>query len=134
MHQTILSLFLLLLLAACKTTSSYHDKLDKLQSLQSRKEITTEEFIQERIQLDMQRGIEWGEKWNAVMLRNESTESIYDPIMYAHHKKLIDEAVANGDIDLPTAKKLVRMAEGARNARHLRSQKREIQRRQLLLR
>ena len=135
MNKPALSLLVFSVLAfGCNTSSNYHDKLNRLQGALSSDQITTKEFIKERINLDMERGVEWSEKWNAVMLRNESTESIYDPIMYAHHTKLINEALGNEEIDLATAKELGRMATGARNARNLRSQKREIQRRKLLIR
>ena len=135
MSKPIIALSLFLVITfGCKTSNSYHDQLNRLQGEVARDQITRKEFIEERIKLDMQRGVEWSKKWNAVMLRNESTESIYDPIMFTHHKKLIDEALANEEIDLAIAKELGRMATGARNARNLRSQKREIERHRLGLR
>ena len=136
MLKTILSIVLLLpfLGTGCKTTSTYHEKLDELQSLDANHRIEKFDFISQRIDLDRQRGVEWSEKWNAVMLRNESMESVYDPMMHAVHVKLINEALQAREISTLEAGKLRRMAEAARTARGLRSQKRMIQRTQLRLR
>lgn len=116
---------------SCKTTSTYHQKLDELQSLDTNHRIDKYEFIRQRIELDQQRGVEWSERWNAVMLRNQSMESVYDPMMHAIHYKLIEEALQSNEITIQEAGKLRKTAEAARTARGLRSQKRMIQRVQL---
>jgi hypothetical protein len=120
-----------LLLTNCATISSYHQNINNLQNSLETSKISKAQFIYQRIQLDTENGVKSSSKWNAVMLRNSSMETIHDPHHYVYHKRIIEEALETGEISEKESQEFLKLAKEARNARSKRTQKRMMDRARL---
>lgn len=129
--QLLGTLFAFLFLTNCATVSSYHQNLKALQTSLDAGKISKAQFIHQRIQLDTENGVKSSSKWNAVMLRNSSMETIHDPHHYVYHKRIIEEALETGEISEMESQEFLKIAKEARKARSKRTQKRMMDRARL---